>query len=582
MKIMFFSPHSAIWAFAFPEALIAETLRQGENEILYITCGGQFSDFCNCMTAGGLLQDFRYEDKQIICKSCHHNRDLIKREFMFKGHDLEYYLMPEDKQALLDTTAYLTRDNFLDYSIDGFNIGRIALYELILQFKKGDLIFSEDEWRAYLIAFKNTLASFFACRHILDQEKPDRVILYNSAYSINHVLFKLAEARDIPAYFLNAGQNLSNQLQTLMLGRGNISKFFKTLKHYWHIRREIPCSKNELESVTSHFMELFKGNHFGAYSAARKGHSEDIRGLFGIAQKQKVLVATMSSYDERMAAEICGIFDSDYELIFPKQVDWIKALIQFIRNRKDLFLIIRVHPREFPNKREGVKSEHAKILEQELKNLPENVKVNWPTDNLSIYDLAEVTDVFLNAWSSVGEEMSLFGLPVVVYSPELLLYPADLNYVGVSQDDFFDKIDQALKDGWSFERIRMTYRWYVLKLNRSLINIAESFSSQTNRSGWVYSLEIIWDKIYWKFLCLFSSIHRSRRDTRRLFKDCKNRAKALKAGGLINSLIKDGKNNILEFPTIIGEKLVSLDQETEYIKSEIKHLGIKVKGQGSC
>ena len=68
-------------------------------------------------------------------------------------------------------------------------------------------------------------------------------------------------------------------------------------------------------------------------------------------------------------------------------------------------------------------SDHAKMLQDAFVTLPRNVKVNWPTDTVSLYDLARITDVFANAWSSAGKEMAWLGLPVVLYSPELTLYP---------------------------------------------------------------------------------------------------------------------------------------------------------------
>jgi hypothetical protein len=138
--------------------------------------------------------------------------------------------------------------------------------------------------------------------------------------------------------------------------------------------------------------------------------------------------------------------------------------------------VIRVHPREFPNKREGTKSQHATQLERAFTDLPPNVKVNWPSDELSIYDLAEHAAVVLNAWSSAGKEMALLGIPVVAYCPELLLYPADIHHVGTTRDAYFAAIDAALAEGWSFERARLAFRWWVLELVRSVADISDGYS----------------------------------------------------------------------------------------------------------
>ena len=61
-----------------------------------------------------------------------------------------------------------------------------------------------------------------------------------------------------------------------------------------------------------------------------------------------------------------------------------------------------------------------------LTGLPGNVRVNWPTDGVSLFDLANVTDVFANGWSSAGKEMAWLGLPVVLYSDDVYAVPIRL------------------------------------------------------------------------------------------------------------------------------------------------------------
>jgi len=57
LTILLFAPHSAIWVHAFPEALIAESLEQGNHRIVYVTCSGEFHNYCVCMSAYGLDQN---------------------------------------------------------------------------------------------------------------------------------------------------------------------------------------------------------------------------------------------------------------------------------------------------------------------------------------------------------------------------------------------------------------------------------------------------------------------------------------------------------------------------------------------
>ena len=96
-----------------------------------------------------------------------------------------------------------------------------------------------------------------------------------------------------------------------------------------------------------------------------------------IRPDQKLVVAMMSSYDEYIAARAIDEVPSESEFLFPSQLEWIRALIEWFKTRPALFLLIRVHPREFPNKREATKSAHALLLEHdvEIEEIPPRAAV---------------------------------------------------------------------------------------------------------------------------------------------------------------------------------------------------------------
>ena len=284
-------------------------------------------------------------------------------------------------------------------------------------------------------------------QRLLDNLRPDRIVLYNALYSVNRTVCRLAELRGIPQYFLHAGENLSNRLETLVFAKDQAFSYYRHLRSQWPRFEHRPCPPQAMRAATDHLLEVARGRSAWAYSAA-SGNRADLRKAFGIRDGQRVICATMSSDDERFGAEVVGVLPPTEGLLYAKQVDWIRALVAYVEARPDLCLVIRVHPREFPNKREGVLSDHARLLKEAFANLPANARINWPTENVSLYDLAAITDVFANGWSSAGKEMSLLGLPVVLYSPQFVLYPPGLNYVGTSTAGYFAEIERALADFW--------------------------------------------------------------------------------------------------------------------------------------
>jgi CDP-glycerol glycerophosphotransferase (TagB/SpsB family) len=248
-----------------------------------------------------------------------------------------------------------------------------------------------------------------------------------------------------------------------------------------------------------------------------------------------------------------------------------------VRNKPNLFLIIRVHPREFPNKREDVKSEHAEILECFFKNLPENVRVNWPKDNISIYDLAQETDVFLNAWSSVGVEMSLLGIPVVIYSKDLVLYPHQLNYLGKNRKGYFTKIELALKQGWNYKKIKMSYRWLGLYYYRTILRIRAKRSESKQSLARTVAVGL-WNRFYGVFppkaRALLIKVYTSTLGSgneKKLEDDCRKMLLEHIDISRVEQMLSKSENTLVDVEKILKEQ-VSENEEDKNIRSEIARI----------
>ena len=110
----------------------------------------------------------------------------------------------------------------------------------------------------------------------------------------------------------------------------------------------------------------------------------------------------MSSADEAFAAYTIDAFPSSkfHSKVFKNQKEWLLETIDFFKNRKEFGLIIRVHPREYINRREDQISSNYKNLQKILEAIDfDNIYVNYPSDNVSIYNLFEIVDVTLVSWS---------------------------------------------------------------------------------------------------------------------------------------------------------------------------------------
>jgi hypothetical protein len=554
LKILFFAPHSGVWIHAFPEALVAEALQQDGHEVIYVGCGGLLNSHCVSMSAAFVPFEAAPAKKDRICRLCKKNKEIIRTRFGFAGPDLIDLATSEDMSSADELIAAVAPHSHPDLVLDQVEVGKIALYEMLIQTKTGELNFDSDERRRYQANLKNVIVVLRLASRILSELKPDRIVLYNALYSVNRTISRLAELRGISQYYLHAGDNMSKRLQTLVLARNHAFFYYQHLRARWPDFENRPCSSKAMIAATNHLLEMARGRSIWAYSTAPRGFA-DLRQVFQIADGQRVICATMSSDDERFGGEIAGVLRPWGNLLFPKQVDWIRALIEYVHSRSDLSLVIRVHPREFPNKRERVLSDHGRMLKEAFATLPGNVKVNWPTDGISLYDLAGITDVFANAWSSAGREMSWLGIPVVLFSPELTLYPPNLNYVGTTAPEYFGQIEQALLDGWSAQRIRRTYRWCAVELVFSALDISDSFDVDEHRS--------FVKKVIQKSLRSIAPTYKQRKNVR-------DRAPRLLSAEGINRILRDelsGPIDLEEFGAA-----TSCEEETQFLKREVRRI----------
>jgi hypothetical protein len=544
--------------------LVADSLQQGGHEIVYVGCGGLLNSHCVSMSAASVPFEAPPSAKERVCRMCRKTEKILRGQFSLEGPDLLDLATQEDlslAEALLGSAEPSTWPLLVQ---DGVEVGKIALYEMLIQSKRGALEFDLAELARYRANLKNVIIVVRITQRFLDTVQPDRIVLYNALYSVHRAVCRLAELRGIPQYYLHAGDNLSVRLRTLVLARNHAFYHYQYLRGQWSKLQGRPCPSDAMAAATNHLLEMARGRSIWAYSTAPKGRV-DLRREFNIAADQKVICATMSSDDERFGGEVAGVLTPVKSALFSSQVDWIKALIEYVKTRPELFLLVRVHPREFPNRRERVLSDHAKTLQDALSTLPGNVRANWPTDGTSLYDLATITDVFANAWSSAGREMAWLGLPVVLYSTELCLYPPELNYVGTTESEYFRQIEKALADGWSVETIRRTYRWSAADLFFAALDISDAFSVDEHAP---YLRRVLERAI------------RSVAPTHRLRRIVRGRGAGMAEAGRINRILSEGLTAVIDVAHFGAP--VSCAEETQFLKREVRRIvdGLYEGGRG--
>lgn len=455
---------------------MADSLRQAGHSVTVITCGGLLHKHCLAMSH---VEMNNWARKRKICATCQRNSSAIVREYGFSAIlKIDDYLNDEERTLSRKAAQGLDRQSFLQYEVDTIPIARFALYEFWLNHKLSSAEIPEDLWLEYLAMFENALLVYYGMRRILQQQKPDRLVTYNSLYSVNRVASAIADQMSISHFALHAGRHHKRRLQQMTIYKGIGAAVLVNRQPVLEQYRSSPCSAEQVDMVSEHVRELLQATSPWVYSIrSNKRLSSDLLQRFGVQDGQKVLLAVMRSNDERLAASFAGIGYYEATPIFEDQYAWLSWLADFAKGHPEYVIIFRVHPREFPNKREQVTSQNALRFLKFLEGLdkPTNLHINLPEDNLSLHDLFKITDVLLNNTSTAGLEGALFGIPALGVGDEVFAFDTALQDEPVSVDDYVAKIANAAIEGWRFSRVVAAYRWLNYLNTETSIDISDGY-----------------------------------------------------------------------------------------------------------
>ena len=383
----------------------------------------------------------------------------------------------------------------------------------------------------YEVYLKNSLVLLKSFSNFCENNFPEVILSFSPQYSNINPVLQYAQSKNIKVLFMESGTNLSDRLSTLRVWDWRIHKLVNPGLKYWKYEDRYQVTKESVKGIVNHYKELLKGNHFSVFSSTNRKYF-DVKKEWNISLEKKVLVMTLSSYDEAFAALMIGAFPYQkvFSDVFKTQIEWIEETIKWVENRKDLFLIIRVHPRDFPNKRDSKRSEQSYLLEKTLKRVPKNVKVNWPTENVSLYQILESADVLLTGWSVTALEALILGIPVVAYDSKLPSYPKDIYYSGRSIDKYFQNIKTAIKDGWDYKNVKNGFRWLSFNFNHCTIKVSKDFGSFERKN--LTLIEKLFLRIKNKFIFI------------RHFIDLKKWKYALKDSKIISRMISEDLDSI--------------------------------------
>jgi hypothetical protein len=469
---LFFAPEAGIEPHYVSHAIIARTLKDMGHQVLIVRCEGDYPH-CLLMDMNRLGPDKTEAQRKEVCRRC---------DAVWLRTATAYGLPSISLSALLDDTAKSEIHRQVmempadagTFEVDGFRFGALCGSDLALTRKVLNQMKATGDNRRILEAYvKGALIAYRATQALMKTYAVARVTYFNE-YSMVLGAAVAAMRADIPVTRLSQAVYRNIDRSKIMLAAEPLAIYtYHRLLDEWGAWRDLALPPALVDSIAEHSLLRLSGGGHTVYSPKHGSDTDALFDQLGLSRERKLLVAYPSSMDEYysnmnlMNALGNIVFAQDQP--FPSQTAWLQALVTHVESSSDLQLVIRIHPREGRNAHEHLESDNLINLRRDFSGNYAHVRIIWPEEKISSYDLAEIADVALPGWSNIALELARLGIPTLIAFQRYVPYPLD-DVVDWRRtpEAYFVRIRELAATPGNFEQVRYAYRWtnvYSLSLS---------------------------------------------------------------------------------------------------------------------
>jgi len=286
--------------------------------------------------------------------------------------------------------------------------------------KDGELF----QWR-----LQRNRAAAHAALDWMQKERPDVVILPNGLIIEFGAVFYVARHLEIPVVSYEFGE----QRDRIWLSR-NTPVMLQETDSLWEAKKKESFTEQQRDKVQELFSTrqvagLFQ-NFYRRWQDLPAEGADVARAKLGLDARPVVLLAANVIGDSLTLGR--ATFTGDMST-------WLRRTLVHFAKRDDVQFVLRVHPGERNLDGPSV----ADLVHQQFPNLPTHMHVVASEDPINTYDLVSIADLGLVYTTTVGLEMAMSGLPVIVVGKT--------HYCGKgftidprTWDDYFSALDRIL------------------------------------------------------------------------------------------------------------------------------------------
>ncbi|MGH2605188.1 MAG: hypothetical protein ACRDG5_01230, partial [Anaerolineales bacterium] len=299
-----------------------------------------------------------------------------------------------------------------------------------LQREDLDLAGEASQAALYRLRYQRNRAAASGVWGLLARRRYDAVVVPNGSILELGAVYRAARLRRIPVVTYEFGE----QRERIWLARDA-----EVMRHdttdLWQARRHLPLAEVERQRL-ERLMDARRGgrrwSNFGRQwqAGAGEGAAAAAQAL-GMDRSRRVVLVCTNVVGDSLAL--------GRQVFTQGMADWLAQTVRHFASRRDVQVVVRVHPGELL----GAGHTSEDIVHGALPSVPPHVLLVPPDSKINTYDLVELADLGLVYTTTVGLEMAMAGVPVVV-AGQTHYRGKGFTYDPASLPDYFGTLDRLL------------------------------------------------------------------------------------------------------------------------------------------
>jgi len=478
---LFWVPEAGVVPHLVAMEILARTLRDEGHAVAMVRCHAIFN---RCPVKQMLaIPDMTPRDSAAARRCCDRCLDVSLR--LEGRYDLPTVnLGAVDRRVALRTSAMLGAKPRIigTHVVDDVPFGTLALHDVALAHKIADVSRPPDSLLdTWWERVEDCVRSFLLADELVSGGNVSTLVTFSD--TAFHVCARLAaERRGVACRSASFASHRNVDRRRIVVSNEIPHEATLHQAAAWPEWRDLALLPETVVEVCNDLVRHFtnSGNASHIYSKGMQLEPAALCRRLGLDMDRRTLVAYTSSLDEinatRAFQRALGV---DTAILgtptFDSQVSWLRSVARYAADRPDLQLVIRIHPREDANVREGRTSEHLGILRDGLAGLPDSTTVVWPRDDVSSYDLSRIARAALVWESSIGLELARAGVPVLAVAVGAThnLPRGDGVSWAPSPDAYFSTLDDLILRNGDIAAVVHAFRWYAMMNLGGSLDVAD-------------------------------------------------------------------------------------------------------------